>query len=229
MNEKQRELIVILFAAAMAWVESATVFYLRTLSGRIQPYQSAPLSMSSGTHLAGIEAIREFATLIMLVTVGCLAGSSWRSRIAYGMIAFGIWDMLYYVFLAAISPWPRSIWDWDVLFLLPLPWWGPVIAPVIVSALLIMSGTLITQNDRSGRPFWPKPWAVVTSFLGAGLALYVFMMTAIHVILLGDGDKALSNLLPTRFDWPLFIAAVILMAAPLFDLIRQLLRRGSKP
>ena len=26
--------------------------------------------------------------------------------------------------------WPETVLDWDILFLLPLPWWGPVIAPV---------------------------------------------------------------------------------------------------
>jgi len=228
MSEKPRELIVILYATAMAWVESAAVVYLRTLTGRIQPYQVTPLALSSGTHLTGVELIREAATLIMLLAVGWLAGRSWRSRLAYSMIAFGVWDILYYVFLAAIGPWPRSIWDWDVLFLLPLPWWGPVIAPVLVSALLIVSGTLIVQNDRPEQAFWPRAWAILTSILGAALALYVFMETAIQVILSGGGRKSIGHVLPTHFDWLLFVPALIFMAAPLIDLVRQLWNRPLK-
>jgi hypothetical protein len=39
------------------------------------------------------------------------------------------WDIFYYVFLRLISG-PKTLLDWDILFLLPLPWWGPVLAPV---------------------------------------------------------------------------------------------------
>ena len=42
-------------------------------------------------------------------------------------MAFGIWDIFYYVFLKIIYDWPKSLFDWDILFLIPLPWWGPVI------------------------------------------------------------------------------------------------------
>jgi hypothetical protein len=115
MTDKKRWLIVFVFALAMAWMESATVVYLRTLVSRIEPYQATPLPVSVG--LGQTEIVREAATLIMLLTVGLLAGRTWRSRLAYAMIAFGVWDMFYYVFLAVITGWPRSIMDWDVLFL----------------------------------------------------------------------------------------------------------------
>ena len=38
MNPKYRWLVVVLFAAAMAWVEAAVVLYLRILIDRLQPY-----------------------------------------------------------------------------------------------------------------------------------------------------------------------------------------------
>ena len=41
-----------------------------------------------------------------------------------------------------ISGWPTSLFDWDILFLLPLPWWGPVLAPVCIAVLMIVWGTL---------------------------------------------------------------------------------------
>jgi hypothetical protein len=229
MNEKQREAIVVVYAAAMAWVEAAAVVYLRTLTGRLQPFQSAPLNLSAGTRLAGTEVVREAATLIMLLSVGWLAGRSWRSRLAYAMIAFGIWDILYYVFLAIIGPWPRSIWDWDVLFLIPLPWWGPVLAPVAVSVILILSGTLVSQFDQPERPLWPRTWAQISSLLGAGLALYIFMANALQVVVLGSGRKALGDFLPPPFNWPLFAVALALLAMPILDLGRQILSRSHPP
>jgi hypothetical protein len=225
MNEKQREAIVVVYATAMAWVEAAAVVYLRTLTGGLQPFQSAPVDLSAGTRLAGTEMVREAATLIMLLSVGWLAGRNWRSRLAYAMIAFGIWDILYYVFMAIIGPWPRSIWDWDVLFLIPLPWWGPVLAPVAVSVVLILAGTLVTQFDRPEQPLWPRTWAQISSLLGAGLGLYIFMASAIQAVVLGSGRDALGDLLPASFNWPLFAVALTLLAMPILDLGRQILRR----
>ena len=130
-----RWLTVVGFALAMAWVESAVVFYLRTLVNRLEPYQPSPLPMSTG--LAFAELVREAATLVMLFTVGLLAGTAWRARMGYSAVAFGVWDIFYYVFLKAMCGWPHSLLDWDVLFLLPLPWWGPVLAPVLIAALMI--------------------------------------------------------------------------------------------
>ena len=47
-----------------------------------------------------------------------------------------------------IGDWPKSLFDWDILFLLPLPWWGPVLAPVCIALLMIVGGTLASQSDR---------------------------------------------------------------------------------
>jgi len=221
-NKKLRLAVVFLFSAAMAWVEAACVIYLRTLLGRLEPYQPHPLAMSPGSSLTRVEAFREAATLIMLLSAGWLAGRSWRSRLAYAMIAFGVWDILYYGFLAVIGPWPRSALDWDVLFLLPLPWWGPVLAPVAVSLVMILSGILISQFDQPERPLWPRSWAQIAGLLGILLALYVFMADAVHALASGGGEKAVGSLLPTQFNWPLFTIALVLMCMPMLDLGRQI-------
>src|SRR5208283_2086922 len=140
-----RWLFVVIYAIAMAWVESAVVFYLRSMIDRIEPYQPDPLPVIGGFAL--VELPREFATMVMLVAVGFLAGRNWRARIGYAVIAFGVWDIFYYVFLKMICGWPHSLLDWDVLFLLPLPWWGPVLAPVLISLLMIAWGTLTCQVE----------------------------------------------------------------------------------
>jgi hypothetical protein len=206
--------VVVLFALAMAWMESATVFYLRTLVGRVDPYQIAPLPPHR--MLGNIELIREIATLVMLFTVGWLAGREFRTRFSYMLIAFGVWDIFYYIFLGVMGPWPRSVMDWDVLFLLPLPWWGPVLAPCMVAALMVAGGTLVTQFERSGNPLWPSHKFVLLNWLGILLGLYVFMEHAIHV--LPQGQAALRGILPTRFNWPLFALALMLMSVSLVEL-----------
>src|SRR5215207_1827572 len=83
--------VVILYALAMAWVESAVVFYLRSMIDRIVPYQANPLPIAGGFGFA--EVMREAATIVMLFTVGWLAGRTWRSRLAYTLLVFGVWDI----------------------------------------------------------------------------------------------------------------------------------------
>ena len=210
----KRWIVVVLFALAMAWMESATVFYLRTLVGRVDPYQVAPLPPHR--LLGNIELLRELATLLMLFTVGWLAGREFRTRFSYMLIAFGVWDIFYYVFLAVMGPWPRSVMDWDVLFLIPLPWWGPVLAPCLIAALMVAGGTLVTQFQDGSGPLWPSNKLVALNWAGILLALYVFMEHAIHV--LPQGEAALRGVLPTKFNWPLFAVALILMTVSLLEL-----------
>jgi hypothetical protein len=217
MRERTRWFIVVIFAIAMAWMESATVVYLRVLVGRLEPYQVNPLPVSVG--LGKTELIREAATLIMLLTAGLLAGRTWRSRLAYALIAFGVWDIFYYVFLAIISAWPRSLLDWDVLFLIPLPWWGPVLAPVSIALLMISGGTLVVHADRPEHPIWPHWKAWVLNLSGVVLALIIFMLPALQA--LGRGTSSVRQALPNEFYWLPFIVALALMAAPIVEVRRK--------
>ena len=153
-----------------------------------------------------------------------LAGRTWRRRAGYAAIAFGVWDIFYYVFLRLISGWPKTLLDWDILFLLPLPWWGPVLAPVSIALLMIVWGTLATQSDdRAAEARWA--WALAS--VGMALALSVFMIDAWRA--LPGGRDLVMRVLPTVFNWPLFLVALLLMASPVLRLAGtgRKLRRGS--
>ncbi len=213
--------MVVIYASAMAWVESAAVYYLRSMIGRVDPHQPIPLPNVGG--FGPCELVREFATMVMLFAVGALAGRNWRARLGYSLIAFGVWDVLYYLFLRLICGWPRSVWDWDVLFLLPLPWCGPVLSPMLIAFGMILWGTLASQFEEvAPRPSgnW-RVWAV--NLAGVALALYVFMTDSIRA--LPGGARAIRALLPQRFNWPLFIVALALMSAPILQIGRLLLTR----
>lgn len=214
MTERTRWAIVAAFAAAMAWVESACVYYLRLLVDRVQPYQRDPLPIVGA--LGNVELVREAATLLMLLAAGMLAGRTWQRRIGYTAIAFGVWDVLYYVFLWIMSDWPASLLDWDILFLLPLPWWGPVLAPVSIALLMIAWGTLATQWPERGASAGPTSALWISCAIGIALALGVFMADAL--VALPGGRDAVTRVLPTSFNWPLFAVALLLMAAPVADL-----------
>jgi len=210
----------------MAWVEAAVVFYLRTLVDRIEPYQANPLPEHGA--LGAAELVREAATLLMLLTVGMLAGRNWSSRIAYSAIAFGVWDIFYYVFLKVMTGWPNSLLDWDVLFLLPLPWWGPVLAPMLIALLMAGWGTLVTTVDDDGRLCTAGVTCWGLNALGIALALCVFMKDALRVA--SQGEAAVRNVLPKEFDWLLFTVALALMAAPVAQVGLRIARiaRGAR-
>jgi hypothetical protein len=206
-SDRTRWLIVTAFAIAMAWLEAASVFYIRALVDRIEPYQANPLPLNGA--LGNVELWREAATLMMIAMLGLLAGRTWWRRAGYAALAFGVWDICYYVFLRLISGWPSTLLDWDVLFLLPLPWWGPVLAPVSIAMVMILWGTLATQLDqRATDARWP--W--VLSFVGIAAALAIFMIDAWRA--LPHGRDAVLQVLPTTFAWPLFWVALLLMASP---------------
>jgi len=147
---KKRILILVLFAVAMAYVEAMVVVYLRWLIPMpawtgISTYKDICRFIED----AGImwsEQTREFATIVMLVCIAWLFGKNIRERAAGFLIAFGIWDIFYYVFLYLWLRWPQSLLEWDVLFLIPSPWVAPVILPVCISLIMITSGFYIIKR-----------------------------------------------------------------------------------
>ena len=220
LNDPWPWVVTTTFAMAFAWVEAAIVFYLRTLVDRLEPHQPDPLPLVEG--IVRVELIREAATMLMLVAVGILAGRNRVTRLGYTLVAFGVWDIGYYLFLKPMSGWPDSLLDWDILFLLPLPWWGPILAPMLIALLMITWGTLVTQvGALQGIAFRNRSVLVLGGF-GVLLALYVFMADAIP--LASQGEAALRRLLPDEFHWPLFLVALGLMAAPIVPLLRGLFR-----
>jgi hypothetical protein len=110
-----------------------------------------------------------------------------------------------------ICDWPKSLFDWDILFLLPLPWWGPVLAPVCIALLMIVWGTFATQfADRRAASLTRTSWSL--NGLGIALALYVFMADALGTVHLGI--EVARNVLPKPFNWSAFCVALTLMATP---------------
>ena len=129
-------LIITIFAIAMGFLEAAVVIYLRELF-----YPNGfdfPLRGFLNPSILGVEWIREFATVVMLAAIAVLAGKKFYERFAYFLYAFAIWDIFYYISLKATLDWPSSFLTWDLLFLIPWPWIGPVLTPVLWSILFII-------------------------------------------------------------------------------------------
>lgn len=161
-----------IFAIAMAFIESAVVVYLRAIfypDGFKFPLKAIM------DHKIVIEVFREAATLFMLLSVTFLAGKTRWERFAYFMFSFGVWDVFYYIWLKVLLNWPESLFDWDILFLIPVPWISPVIAPVSVSLLMIIFSILIARSIHKGFGFSPKLLSGILALSGITLILYSFM------------------------------------------------------
>ena len=131
---------ITLLSISMAFMESAVVVYLRAL---YYPNGfSFPLKLIDHT-IALTEFIREIATIIILASAGILAGRKNIERFAFFILAFAIWDIFYYIFLKCIINWPDSFTTWDILFMVPVTWVGPVIAPILNSLTMIMLAIII--------------------------------------------------------------------------------------
>lgn len=158
---------VVVFSFAFAFVEAAVVVYLRHLLGSSQPdvtkeevlflvpgitflEPQTALKIIADTALLNIERVREAFTLVMLATVASLAGHRLKEKITYFFLAFGIWDIFYYLFLRLAIGWPKNLFDLDIFFLLPTPWVGPVIVPLTISAVLIIGSlTYLLKGNKT--------------------------------------------------------------------------------
>lgn len=193
----------------MAYVESAVVVYLRALyypQGLTFPLVPLPPDM------VAIEIGREAATLVMLLGVAMLAGKERWERFVAFCVSFGVWDLFYYVWLWLLLRWPPSLLTWDVLFLIPVPWTGPVLAPVMVSILLVVGGLLLWAKGARGEPVrFPMPLRIL-ALTGALLVLGSFV---------ADFRVVLSQVQPPTFRWGLFGTGVSLGVVALVLAVRK--------
>jgi hypothetical protein len=194
---------LLLFGISFGYLEAAVVVYLRAiydpirnLHGELFPLISPQQLEAAGPENArrlAIEIGREAATIIMLAAFGLAAGRNFNQRMAEFAIVFGLWDISFYAFLKLMIGWPQSLFTWDILFLIPLPWVGPVIAPVIVSLTLIACGFFSLQ--RGGLP--AKPWQWLTMIAGGLVVILAFVW---------NFRNTTAGGLPKPFNWPLFLA-----------------------
>ena len=216
----RRALLVVLLALAFGYVESAVVVYLRVIYDPIRaslyPEQPAgsllplitleQLRENDPQHVRrlGIELGREVATMVMLATIASLAVRRRGEWIAMFMICFGVWDIAYYVGLKAMIGFPESLLTWDILFLIPVPWLGPVLAPVIVSLSMIGAGVVLLHHTE-------RVWA------SGGLSARWFHWAAIVaggvVIIISfcwDYQRTMAGLMPERYRWSVFAAGEVI-------------------
>jgi hypothetical protein len=205
-------IVVVAYAIAMAYLESAVVVYLQTaLSAQVGAiFPLRPADQTGG--LIAIEAGREAATIVMIAAVGLLAGRTWLERLAWSAVVFGMWDIGYYGWLYVFSGWPPSLGTPDILFLLPVPWVGPVWSPMVVSAALIGFGLVAASALRHGRRLAIEPWHLLAGLGGGLLVILSFTL---------DAGRLIEGGMPGPYPWPIFAIGMATALVAAGDSLRR--------
>jgi hypothetical protein len=206
---------VLLFGISFGYMEAAVAIYLRGLyepiHQRVYPNRSAgdlfpliPLDRLADEEQRGMqwlatELLREAATLVMLAAVALGIGRTFQQGLGVFLLSFGLWDVFYYVFLKVLIDWPWSLFTWDLLFLLPVPWAGPVLAPLLVALGMIVLGFLLIWRSAQGRPvrLGPTCWVGLAAACAMILASFCW-----------DYAGLLAGRKPESFNWTLFVAGI---------------------
>ena len=197
------------FGLAFGWVEAAVVVYLRRLyypEGFRFPLNFLPAD------IAAVEITRELATLVMLGAAACLGARSRWGRFGLFAFLFGVWDLAYYGGLFAAISWPSSPGEWDVLFLVPGIWSGPVWTAALIALLLVVCGAVIYVRGESSRLENPRArhWLMAAAAFTAILSGFL----ANHGLVIGGGA-------PRHFPTLLFLSGVVVGIVAFLDVLRS--------
>lgn len=220
-----------IFGIAMGLLEAIVVVYLRQL---YYP-QGFDFPLSPLTpQMLSVEWLREIATIIMLVTIGIIAGKNYLQKFSYFLYSFAIWDIFYYVGLKKLLNWPPSFFTWDILFLIPVTWIGPVLAPIICSlTMILLAGSIVCLQERGYTvKIKLSEWGLI--LLGAFMIFCTFIWDYSKIIIqegllssfwiLANNEyfqQKISQYKPTYYNWYLFAFGEILILCALTLMLRR--------
>lgn len=225
-----------IFAIAMGALEAIVVVYLRQIyypSGFDFPMPLLPKAMIA------TEWFREFTTIVMLAAAGIIAGRSSMRRFAWFLYTFAVWDIFYYVWLKVLLNWPPSLLTWDVLFLIPVPWVSPVLAPLICSVTMVLISIRIIMLEEKGLIVKIRWFEWISVLSGAGIILFTFLRDYAGIIIRGGFlpdflrltenrgfTEIITRFIPARYSWLTFVAGeIIIISAFMIAFIRVKTKR----
>jgi hypothetical protein len=210
-----------IFGIAFGFLEAIVVVYLREI---YYPNGfSFPLTLLDPQMLK-VEIVREFCTIIMLASVGWILGKTSGEKFSFFIFVFGVWDIFYYVALKIFLDWPETILEWDVLFLIPITWIGPVLAPVICSIGMILIALIYVYLHEKNQQIKFTPIQIVLISLGVLIIIYTFIYDYLNLFnehnFWSDFSKitekkefwdVIQSYVPQKFNWILFSVGCVLI------------------
>jgi hypothetical protein len=238
-NPKSVFVYLLLFAVAMGFMEAIIVLYIREISypeGFVFPLNPLPTSLMKA------ELIRELSTMVMLLTVAWLTGKTFLRRLNAFLFLFGIWDIFYYVALRLFLDWPESLLTWDILFLIPVIWIGPVLAPLICSVTMILMAICFEWLKTKNKITSLRWYELMIIFTGAIIIYITFTYDFSMIILKGNYlsellslaentqfNKILTNYIPEKFKWGTFTVGItIIVFASILVFLRSFNKYNRK-
>jgi hypothetical protein len=229
MNRLKTKLFwLVAFSIAMGFMEAAVVVYLRKIyyaNGFHFPL--TPVEPSIGM----TEFLREASTIIMLLAIGILTGKNTSQKFGIFIFCFAIWDIFYYVFLKLLVGWPESLFTWDILFIIPVPWVGPVLAPCLVSLSMVVLTTAIIYYQERGVDVHLKPKEWMLLITGSLVIILSFVEDYCKYcsshntsLVLPWRDKLFNEIAtytPQSFNWWVFAVGEILILEGIISFIKR--------
>ena len=210
-----------IFGIAFGFLEAIVVVYLREI--HYPNGFSFPLTLLDPQMLK-VEIVREFCTIIMLASVGWMLGKTSGEKFSFFIFVFGVWDIFYYVALKIFLDWPETILEWDVLFLIPITWIGPVLAPVICSIGMILIALIYVYLHEKNQQIKFAPIQIVLISLGVLIIIYTFIYDYLNLFnehnFWSDFSKitekkefwdVIQSYVPQKFNWILFSVGCVLI------------------
>jgi hypothetical protein len=195
----RRALILLsLFAIVTGYIEAAAVAYIRSIyepiHARLFPErdpddllplftfeqwrEQAPPYLRSPV----LEIVRETATVVALVLVALATTPTLRRWPATFFLMLGISGWSYYLSLKALIGWPHSLEDWDLIFMVPLPWVGTVWAALVCYTAMIVAAAWFFGAEATGRPLRSGPFGWLLLLTGSLVTAAPFCWDVQHIV-----------------------------------------------
>jgi hypothetical protein len=227
MNIRGKLFWLTVFAAAFGIVEGSVVVYLRKI---YYPGAMALFPLKTfDPAIYFVELIREAATLFMLFAVAAATFQKRALRFAGFIWNFAVWDLVYYLSLKLSLGWPASFFEWDVLFLIPVVWASPMVAPVICSVTMMVLAAIIffySAKNYAVKFSWLQLWLFL---IGSLLILASFIQDYMALAFSTVSQKlqdAVAQFIPENFNWLLFCLGEAVILFAIWDLMQKL-KRGA--
>ncbi len=234
----KRFIPLFIFSIAFGLLESIVVVYLRQIyypDGFAFPLRILQPEMIK------IEIVREISTIIMLLSIGYLSGKTFIERFSYFIFSFGVWDIFYYAGLKLFLNWPESLLTWDVLFLIPITWIGPVLAPLICSIGMIFIALITIFLIERSHKLKFTALNLIMIIAGVFIIVLTFIFDYARIIIQNDFIKdfftltenkefwnTITSYVPQKFNWYLFLAGCLIIGGTYFKVFMKSFNHNKK-
>ena len=230
---------LVIISISLGYLESAVVVYLRKIyypNGFIFPL------VEFDNVILKTEMIRELSTIIILFGISNLFSNALYRKLASFLLCFGIWDISYYIFLKLLINWPKSFFSWDILFLFPVPWLGPVLAPIINSLTMLIFAFALFYYSQKKIMLNINFYELFLLAIGSIIVLCSFTLSYLKEFFNNGFDthrniyqninqeNMVTILVPENFSWIIFSIGELLILIGIILMIKRLrnLRRPYK-